>query len=182
MSSQLVQCFQRVVMDGVPPLFHLFHGHGKAHCKAFVQVFPHDLAQFLHAVEVAVRLNVVGEIEHLFQHRHTGLTRRVPENGVVDLVVRAEHVARERRAGLGVQQLERLFLQLVEFDVVVLAERELLVHRKALGRVVQERRKARLFNICAVAFREFLRRLLGAEHVGNALRLEVGERDGSQFL
>ena len=80
------------------------------------------------------------------------------------------------------QQLERALLQLVERDVVVLAERELLFHRKALGRVVQERRKARLFNICAVVFREFLRRLLGAEHVGNALRLEVGERDGSQFL
>ena len=106
----------------------------------------------------------------------------MPQDRVVNLVVRAEHVARERRAGLGVQQLERLFLQLVEFDVVVLAHRELLFHRKALGRVVQERGKARLFDVRAVLFRERLGRLLGAEHVRDALGLEVGERDGSQVL
>ena len=80
------------------------------------------------------------------------------------------------------QQLERALLQLVERDVVVLAERELLFHRKALGRVVQERRKARLFDVRAVLFRERLGRLLGAEHVRDALGLEVGESDGSQVL
>ena len=75
-----------------------------------------------------------------------------------------------------------MLLQLVERDVVVLAHRELLFHRKALGRVVQERRKARLFDVRAVLFRERLGRLLGAEHVRDALGLEVGERDGSQVL
>ena len=106
----------------------------------------------------------------------------MPQDRVVNLVIRAVHVARERRAGLGVQQLERMLLQLVEHDVVVLAHRELLFHRKTLGRVMQKRGKARLFDVCAVLFRERLGRLLGAEHVRDALGLEVGERDGSQVL
>ena len=47
---------------------------------------------------------------------------------------------------------------------------------------MQKRRKARLFDVRAVLFRERLGRLLGAEHVRDALGLEVGERDGSQVL
>ena len=47
---------------------------------------------------------------------------------------------------------------------------------------MQKRGKARLFDVRAVLFRECLGRLLGAEHVRDALGLEVGERDGSQVL
>ena len=36
--------------------------------------------------------------------------------------------------------------------------------------------------VVLVLFRQRLCRLLGAEHVGNAFCLQVGERDGSQFL
>lgn len=67
MSSQILQRLQCVVVNGVAHLLHFLHGHGKAHCKALVQILPHDLAEVLHAVEVAVRLDVIGKVDDLFE-------------------------------------------------------------------------------------------------------------------
>lgn len=103
-------------MDGVPHLLHFLDRHFKAHQKPAVQILPHSPPQRVYARKIARRLDEVREVDDLFQHRHVRLSGRVPEDRIVNFIVHAEHVPRERRAGLGVEQLERLFLQRVERD------------------------------------------------------------------
>ena len=107
MSSQIVQRFQRVVMNRIPALLHLLHRHGKAHRKPAVQILPHDPAEVLHAVKIAIWLDVVGKVNDLVEQRHIRLARRVPEDGVVNFVVRAEHIAQVITSATGIP-IERI--------------------------------------------------------------------------
>ena len=169
-------------MDGVPHLLHFLDRHFKAHQKPAVQILPHGPPQRVHARKIARRLDEVREVDDLFQHRHVRLSGRVPKDCIVNFIVHAEHVPRERRAGLGVEQLERLFLQRVERDAVLLAQRELLRHRELLCAVVQQSRDLRTVNVRAVFLRQLHRRRRRAEHMGAALRLEIAQRDGAELL
>ena len=80
------------------------------------------------------------------------------------------------------EQLERLFLQLIERDAVLLAQRELLRHRELLCAVVQQSRDLRTVNVRAVFLRQLHRRRRRAEHMGAALGLEIAQRDGAELL
>ena len=106
----------------------------------------------------------------------------MPIDGPVDLVAHTEEVARDGRAGLGVQELEVLALKLVERDAVLFAQGELLLHRELLRAVVQQRRDARARHVRAVAPREHRRLVLRAEYMGHALGLEKAQRDRAQLL
>ena len=106
----------------------------------------------------------------------------MPEDRIADLIVRAEHFSCKRRAGLGVKQLERPLLQLVECDPVFFTQCQLLLHGKTLGAVMQQRRDARLVHIRAVLFRKLHRRFLRAEHMRDPLCLQVGQRNGTKLL
>ena len=65
--------------------------------------------------------------------------------------------------------------------IAAAARHDEVIGRQSLefGSVTERRRREYR---SAVLFRERLGRLLGAEHVRDALGLEVGERDGSQVL
>ena len=77
----------------------------------------------------------------------------VPPDRPVDLIVHAEHLPGDGRAGLSVKQLQRLLLQLVQLDAVLTAQGQLLRHIQLLRAVVEQRRYTGLLHIRAVAGR-----------------------------
>ena len=65
------------------------------------------------------------------------MARGVPPDGVVDFIVHTEHVPGDGRAGLGVEKLQGLLLQLVQLDAVPAAQFQLLLHVQLFCAVVQ---------------------------------------------
>ena len=169
-------------MDGVPPLTHLLHRHGKAHGEAPVQVLVGGLSQLVHPGEVPGGLDVVGEVHDLLQKAHISPPRGVPLDGPVDLLIHAEDIPGDLRPGLGVQQLQSLLLQLVQGDVILADEGHLLLHLQLLRAVVKEGRHPGLLHIRPIADGEADSLLLRPQHVGDALVLEVGEGHRPQLL
>ena len=101
---------------------------------------------------------------------------------VIHIVVHGKHIPCDGRAGLTVQQLQCLSLQLVQRNVILLAQRQLLVHIQLLGTVVQQRGDTRLCHVRAVSLCQAHRLLLRAQHMGHTLGLEITQRDGPQLL
>ena len=73
-----------------------------------------------------------------FQQGHIRLAGSVPADGLVNGVLHAEDVTGHGGAGLGVQQLQGVLLQLVQPDIVPVAQGQLLLHIQLLGAVVEE--------------------------------------------
>ena len=80
------------------------------------------------------------------------------------------------------QQLQRFLLQLVQFDAILCAQRQLLRHVQLLGAVVEQRRDARLDLVTAIAAGQAHRLLLRPQHVGHPLGLQIAQCDGSQLI
>ena len=61
--------------------------------------------QFVHAVKIPRRLDIVGHIQDLFERGHIGLAGRVPADGIFYLKWYAETIPGHGSAGFGVQEL-----------------------------------------------------------------------------
>ncbi|CAN4024586.1 tRNA pseudouridine(38-40) synthase TruA, partial [Dysosmobacter welbionis] len=118
-------------------------------------------------------LDIIRQIDHFFQQGHVGMARGVPPDGVVDFIVHTEHVPGDGRAGLGVEKLQGLLLQLVQLDAVPAAQFQLLLHVQLFCAVVQQCRYPGLLHIGAVPLRQTDGLLLRAQHVGDALVFQI---------
>ena len=105
----------------------------------------------------------------------------MPQNGTVNLLVHTEYVPGDGSAGLGVEQLQRLLLQFVQLDAVVPAQGQLCLHVQLLGAVVKQGAHPGLLHVRAVPLRQADGLLLRAQHMGDALVLEVAQGHGPQL-
>ena len=126
------------MMHGIAHALHLIDGVGQAHQEALVQIVVYRTAQLVHPRKVPIWLDVVRQIDDLFQQGHIRLAGSVPADGLVNGVLHAEDVTGHGGAGLGVQQLQGVLLQLVQPDIVPVAQGQLLLHIQLLGAVVEE--------------------------------------------
>lgn len=120
------------MVDGVTHLLHLINGHGQTHEQAPVQVLVYRPSQRLHPGKVPGGLDIIRQIDDLLQQRHIRLTGGVVHDRVIHIVVHGKHIPCDGRAGLTVQQLQCLLLQLIQRDAIVSAQRQLLVHIQLL--------------------------------------------------
>ena len=170
------------MVDGIAPLLHLPDGIIQAHQKALVQILIDRLAQPVHPVEIPGGLNIIRQIDDLLQQRHIRLTGGVPQNGLIDLILHAEHVPGDGGAGLAVQQLQGFPLQPVQLDAVFLAQGQLLLQIQLLGAVVKQRGDPGVGHIRTVLLSKANGFLLRAQHMGHPLGFEIAQGDGPQFL
>ena len=80
------------MMRGIAHALHLVDGVRQAHQEALVQIVVYRTAQLVHPRKVPIGLDVVRQIDDLFQQGHIRLAGGVPADGLVNGVLHAEDV------------------------------------------------------------------------------------------
>ena len=139
------------MVDGISHFRHLLDRHFQPHQQAPVQILIHTFAEHLHPRKIPGWLNVIRKINDFLQQRHIRMAGGVPPNSAVNFIVHAVNVPCNGRAGLCVEELQGLLLQLVQLNAIFTAQRQLLLHLQLLRAVMQQRSHSCLFNIRAIA-------------------------------
>ena len=143
------------MVDGVAPLPHVLDAVVQCLQKAAVQVGVYRLAQILHAGKIPAGLDIVRQIDDLFQ---------------------------QGRPGFGMQQLQGVPLQVVQPDVILGAQGQLPLHIQLLGAVVEQGGHPGLGLVGPILPGQADGLLLRAQHMGHALGLQIAQGDGPQLV
>lgn len=166
---------------GISHFLHFLDCHFQPQQQSFVQILITHAAQSVYPREIPGRLYIVCQINHFFQQCHPGPARSVPPDGVVDLLIHAEHIPGQSGTGLGMEQLERFLFQLIQGNAVMTAQGQLLFHIQFLVQSWSKAATPGFFHIRTIPFRQANGLLLCSQHVGNALIFQIAQRHRPQL-
>ena len=147
--------------------------HQQRHVHRLVQIGHAELSERLQPrIGLAVRLDHVRQIDDLFQLRHVRVPGRVPADCAEHLrVVHVVDVLRDVRPGDRMHQ--RLGFLHHRVELFVFRRLRHLAERHALGAVMQQPGQRGLFLVHTEFFGHLARRLLHAERVRIARRVQL---------